>query len=134
MSFSSVLTGLLREFGVSQTALAKKLGVSQSTVASWCTGKREHPRRDTIERIAKALGVEPSRLMESEDRSATPALPANPTKNDLVEAALQLYLNMSDDDRARFETIARALEKSQRGRRDAKAVKPKGDGSRAKSD
>jgi transcriptional regulator with XRE-family HTH domain len=48
---------------MSQAALAKKIGVSREYIAR-LEGGHHDPPLSTVEKLAKALGVKPGRLME----------------------------------------------------------------------
>lgn len=53
--FSERLTEVLKEKGISQSQLAKKINMSQSIVNNYCRGKHEPPF-DTLILICKVLG------------------------------------------------------------------------------
>ena len=52
--FSERLRQVLKDNGISQVGLAKKIGMSQGIVNNYCTGKRE-PSLDALILICKAL-------------------------------------------------------------------------------
>jgi len=52
--FSERLKQSLKDNGISQLMLAKKIGMSQSVVNNYCTGKRE-PTLDVLILICKVL-------------------------------------------------------------------------------
>ena len=63
-SFGERVRAAREKAGLSQGDAAKKARMFQS---SWCrleTGGRPDPRGETIRRIARALGVEPSELLD----------------------------------------------------------------------
>ncbi len=64
--FAERLNEVLKDLGLSQSALAKKIGMSQSVVNNYCTGKRE-PTLDTLIIICKALGESADYLLGLED-------------------------------------------------------------------
>jgi DNA-binding XRE family transcriptional regulator len=47
--------------GLTQTEVAERLGVSQPAYKYWETGER-NPKQETLERIAKAIGVDPETI------------------------------------------------------------------------
>lgn len=57
--------------GKKQKELADDVGFPPSTVSNWVSG-RKYPRVDTIELIAKALGVSKSQLIEDRAKPANP--------------------------------------------------------------
>ena len=56
------LNEVLKENGISQNALAKKLFLSQSIVNNYCTGKRE-PSLDVLILLCKELDVSADYLL-----------------------------------------------------------------------
>ncbi len=50
------IRGLMKENGLSQVALAKKIGVKQNTVSAWVLGKKE-PCIENLWRLADYFGV-----------------------------------------------------------------------------
>ena len=64
--FSERLKEVLKDRGVSQLALAKKIGMSQGVVNNYCTGKRE-PTLDVLIKICKALNESADYLLGLED-------------------------------------------------------------------
>jgi transcriptional regulator with XRE-family HTH domain len=63
---------------MSQQGLAKAVGVSQVSISDIERGVVESPSHDTVVRLARALGVEPSELFPVADvpTSCEPAVPA----------------------------------------------------------
>ena len=59
-----VLQGLRARRGLSQQALAARVGVSGAYVAMLETGKRRNPSLMLLQRLAKALGVPVTALLE----------------------------------------------------------------------
>ena len=55
--------------GLTQTELAKLCFTSQPAVADWEAGRRT-PKTDTLQRIANALRVKTSELLEEEEGTA----------------------------------------------------------------
>ena len=64
--FSERIKQVIKENGISQLALAKKIGMSQSVVNNYCTGKRE-PTLDVLILICKALNESADYLLGLED-------------------------------------------------------------------
>jgi lambda repressor-like predicted transcriptional regulator len=60
-AFAQTVLRLMRERGMTQKALAKKIAVGQPAV-SMILSRGCRPQRATVHRIAKALGVEPKQL------------------------------------------------------------------------
>ena len=53
--FKERLNKILKNNGISQTALAQKIGMDQSTISCYCSGKIE-PSLDALMLICTALG------------------------------------------------------------------------------
>ena len=60
----TVLKGLREGKGWSQQALAARVGVSDAYIAMLETGKRRNPSLALLQRLAKALGVPVTALLE----------------------------------------------------------------------
>lgn len=54
--FIDRLKELLRDFGLSQYALAKRLGINQSTICNWLNGKKE-PSIESLWKLADYFDV-----------------------------------------------------------------------------
>jgi transcriptional regulator with XRE-family HTH domain len=52
------------ERGLTQAQLADKAGVRRATVTEWEKDERQRPVFDVLEKLAKALGVEPGELLQ----------------------------------------------------------------------
>src|SRR5262249_50897495 len=63
MDFRATLQKLRKEKGLSQSKLAERAGVSLRTLQNWELG-RNTPRIDAIVKLANALDVEVSKLIE----------------------------------------------------------------------
>jgi len=62
--FGAVLKTLREEKGLTQAQLAKAAGTTQEYVAMLETGVRKNPTIETLKRLAKALGVPVTELLE----------------------------------------------------------------------
>ncbi len=60
----AVIKKLREERGLSQQALAEKAKVTDAYIAMLETGVRKNPTIDTLKRLAKALGVPVTALLE----------------------------------------------------------------------
>jgi transcriptional regulator with XRE-family HTH domain len=61
---SQVLRRVREEQGLTQRDLARKAGITQGYVAQLEMGIRKNPSIETLRRLAKALGVPVTRLLE----------------------------------------------------------------------
>ena len=66
MTLGKTIAQIRKQKQFNQAQIAEKLGVNQSLIARW-ESDRTRPRQKTLERLALALGVEPSVL-----KSTTP--------------------------------------------------------------
>jgi transcriptional regulator with XRE-family HTH domain len=62
------LEELRTERGLTQAELADKAGVRRATVSDWENEQRKRPVFDVLEKLAKALGVEPGDLLAKRGR------------------------------------------------------------------
>jgi transcriptional regulator with XRE-family HTH domain len=53
----------IRDSGISQSELARRLGVSQPTVSDWISGKKT-PSGDKVLSLAKEMDVTPERVLK----------------------------------------------------------------------
>ena len=60
-TFADAVQKLMKERGITQKALAEKVGIGQPAV-SMILSRKCRPQWATVEKIAKALGIEPKRL------------------------------------------------------------------------
>lgn len=86
-AFGARLAALRQEHGWTQTQLAEKLGVSVKAVTYY---EREvsNPTARTLARVAQALGVDPSALLDA-PTSKRPAKPGPPSEWDKRVAAIR---------------------------------------------
>ena len=76
MNFYEKIKALRKERGMSLQAVGDIVGVGKSTVRKWESGDIKNMKRDKIELLAKALGVEPGYLMGWEDTEPEEAMPS----------------------------------------------------------
>ena len=60
------LVELLERAGLTQTELARRSGVSLVTVNAMCRNRTDGVKLETLDRLARALGVEPGELIASD--------------------------------------------------------------------
>lgn len=77
-----------KKAGLTQKELGAKIGVAYQTLAQWENNLR-HPKYETINRIAKALGVDTYSIMGFDDASNAlfedMARPPTPDENELLQ-------------------------------------------------
>lgn len=62
------IKNLLYAKRITQTALAKKIGVHKQVLANWLNGNR-NPKKENLEKIAKALEVSPQELIFGDQKN-----------------------------------------------------------------
>lgn len=67
---------LLKEKGITQSALAEKIGVRQATISDW-KRKKTTPSADTIGLIAEILGVSTDYLITGKEYASSPSQTVN---------------------------------------------------------
>ena len=67
---------LLKEKGITQSALAEKIGVRQATISDW-KRKKTTPSADTIGLIAEILGVSTDYLITGKEYAPSPSQTVN---------------------------------------------------------
>jgi DNA-binding XRE family transcriptional regulator len=72
LSLRAVLERILEEKGMKKADLARIVGVTPQSLNSWMA--KDNPKMDTLQRIATALSVPVSALMEDEDPGETVVL------------------------------------------------------------
>lgn len=63
-TFSKNLQTRMRDYGLTQTELAKRMGLPQSTISEWCRGT-VLPRSNRLERLCTVFNCEPEDLLGS---------------------------------------------------------------------
>ena len=94
---------ILRERGISQNKLAKMAGLSQSGMSSILSGA-SRPREDTLQAIAKALGIPISELMDEPTTKKEPAIP-----DKLDEALIDLLVSLSPEEVQRVQDFVEGM-------------------------
>jgi len=72
-SLGSRLNELIEKSGRSRRALAESSGVPESTIRNIITGVTDHPRGDTLIKLAQALSVSEQYLLTGHDQAAAEA-------------------------------------------------------------
>ena len=88
---------LMAERGLSTADVTRLMGHAGTRLYDVLNGKSQHPRADTIQAIADALGV------------PTVALLGNLTEGEEDKAFYSLYLSLPEAERRRLRAIGRAV-------------------------
>ena len=83
----------MRDRGWSEGELARRSGVQQPTIHRIITGETKSPRRDKIERIAKAFGKQVEDAYDAKSKPATVRL------EDRADDAYEHLASLSDEQR-----------------------------------
>lgn len=87
MNTSLIIRSRREELGLTMKELAVKVGVSEATISRWEGGQIQNMRRDKIARLAEALELPPSVLMDWEEYDKE-KLAVNKAAKNLYELAL----------------------------------------------
>jgi transcriptional regulator with XRE-family HTH domain len=81
MTVGKRITARMKELGINQTQLARRVGVTRTAVSGWLKDVNP-PKRKHVPRLAAVLGVDPRALSPLFDGGdvgqAAPVLPADP--------------------------------------------------------
>lgn len=97
-TLAQLLRRVIAEKGLTQTEIASRVGVSISIVNAWANGKRggkRGPNRETLEKLADALGEPRDRVFAAAARK-TPG-PLTPDKR---EAVLRVFEELTEEQQA----------------------------------
>lgn len=104
LDISKQLGKLMRDQGLSQSALSRATGVPQPTINRILSEVTREPRRDSVVRIANYFNVTPESLYQA------PNNPAASRKKESIEDLFDLISNLDDADRnALFEKVAKEI-------------------------
>ncbi len=78
-TFASRVKDLLEEKKKTATWLGKMTGLDEGSISRLLNGQRKHPRADTVQAIAAALGVTTQFLLTGGERAETPSPPVRQT-------------------------------------------------------
>ncbi|MGB2216793.1 MAG: helix-turn-helix domain-containing protein [Porticoccaceae bacterium] len=105
LDISKQLAKLMRDQGLSQSALSRATGVPQPTINRILSEVTREPRRDSVVRIANYFNVTPESLYQAPNNN-----PAASRKKESIEDLFDLISNLDDADRnALFEKVAKEI-------------------------
>lgn len=93
--------------GMTQSELAEKVGVKFSAIHKYETGLIVNLKRDTIGKLAKALGVKPSYLLCVGEEPETEEVELSPEEAELLE----IFRSLQEQEQALILATARAIKK-----------------------
>lgn len=67
MSLGKAISLLMKEKGLTKYKVSKNSGIPQTTLGEIANGKNSNPTIETIERIAKGIGVPVSEIMRKSE-------------------------------------------------------------------
>lgn len=106
-SLADTLSRLRSEAGVSLYELSQRSGINRSNLHRLENGVITDPSQETLNRIARALGVDPEELYDAALGSDPSALPSLPTY-------FRSKYQLSDDEIAEIQRIVEATGKKPR--------------------
>ena len=102
---SKQLAKLMRDQGLSQSALSRATGVPQPTINRILSEVTREPRRDSVVRIANYFNVTPESLYQAPSKNSEAS-----RKKESIEDLFDLISNLDDADRnALFEKVAKEI-------------------------
>lgn len=107
MAIGQRISGILHERGISQNKLAKMAGLSQSGMSSILSGASS-PREDTLQAIAKALGIPLAELMDDSGTKKEPA-----TVGGLDDRLVKMLVSLSPDQVQRVQDFVAGMKSSE---------------------
>lgn len=112
MNFQDILKNILQEYNLTQTELAKIIGIKQSQISEWLKGKAK-PGYDTLKLMAENLHISVDFLLGLEDDfgniTISKVTPPSPSLSDEEKQLLNLFRNMSHQQRVRFLAYGEGL-------------------------
>ena len=103
--FFNNFVNLCNKRGISPSAAAEDMGFKRSVVTRW--GQGTQPRQATLQKIADYFGVTVETL--TEEQKEKPALPQENELTELQQKAVDMILNMTDDQLKAFIAAAEAF-------------------------
>lgn len=91
--FSQNLRELRLKGGFTQESLARKSGLTKDHISKIERGEQKNPRHETIEALAKALGIDPARLLYGAERKTADdgAKPRSKNKGQKIEGVRRIF-------------------------------------------
>lgn len=105
LDISKQLAKLMRDKGLSQSALSRATGVPQPTINRILSEVTREPRRDSVVRIANYFGITPESLYEARYKQS-----AAQQKKQSIEALFDLISELDEADRnTLFDRVAKEI-------------------------
>ena len=105
LDISKQLAKLMRDQGLSQSALSRATGVPQPTINRILSEVTREPRRDSVVRIANYFGITPESLYEARYKQS-----AAQQKKQSIEALFDLISELDEADRnTLFDRVAKEI-------------------------
>ncbi|MDG2117217.1 MAG: helix-turn-helix transcriptional regulator [Porticoccaceae bacterium] len=105
LDISKQLAKLMRDQGISQSALSRATGVPQPTINRILSEVTREPRRDSVVRIANYFGITPESLYEAPYKQS-----AAQQKKQSIEALFDLISELDEADRnTLFDRVAKEI-------------------------
>lgn len=88
---------VIAQKGMKRSKVALEAGISQTLLKTWLSGRIDHPRGDSLDRLAVAIGVDPLWLKEGIQKTDTNRQPLT-LANDIMVAVPMLDVSTSAGD------------------------------------
>lgn len=109
MNIGNIIKDARIRKGLTQEQLASFVGVQKSAVAKWETGRVSEIKRGNLQRIALALGIDPSVLLGREE-NITPPIEYE-VLTDKQQELMDLATRLSDDELSLLLDLVRQVKK-----------------------
>lgn len=100
------------ERGLTQQELGSIVGVQKSAIAKYESGRVVNIKRNTLQKIAKALNIRPSELIFNESPRDAADLHVRIITDFELMAAIKDYYVLSEEDKRMVRDLIRSLKKS----------------------
>lgn len=99
------------EKGMTQQELGDIIGVQKSAIAKYESGRVVNIKRNTLQKIAKALDIRPSELVFDGSPKEAAGLHARIITDLELMDTIKIYYNLSEEDKRMIRDLVRGLDK-----------------------
>lgn len=99
------------EKGLTQQELGDIVGVQKSAIAKYESGRVVNIKRNTLQKIAKALNIRPSELVFDGSPKEAAGLHARIITDLELMDTIKIYYNLSEEDKRMIRDLVRSLDK-----------------------
>ncbi len=95
-TFGELIAKQRKALGLSTRELGSRLGLTHSAIFNWETGKTKVPSREVIPKLAEALQIDETRLLEAAGYPQAPETEKVRTLTELVTRLTELHLQQAE--------------------------------------